>query len=91
MTKEAKLPLIHPGEILNQEFLRPMNITQCRLAKAIEVDARRIHSIARGERPVTAETARLLAGFFGNSRAFWMGLQRQYDLETTQDRLAERP
>ncbi len=90
MTKEAKLPPVHPGEILNEEFLRPMNITQNRLAKAIEVDAGRIHSIVRGERAVTAETARLLAGFFGNSPVFWMGLQSQYDLETTQDRLAGR-
>ena len=90
MTKEAKLPPIHPGDVLNEEFLRPMNITQYRLAKAIGVDARRIHSIVRGERAVTAETALLLASFFGNTPLFWMGLQSQYDLETTQDRLAER-
>ncbi len=90
MTKEAKLPLIHPGEVLNEEFLRPMNITQYRLAKSIGVDARRIHSIVRGERAVTAETALLLAGFFSNSPLFWMGLQSQYDLEATRDRLAER-
>ena len=90
MTKEARLPPIHPGEILNEEFLRPMSITQSRLARAIGVDARRINSIVRGERAVTAETALLLASFFGNSPLFWMGLQSQYDLATIRDRLSER-
>ena len=85
-----KLPPIHPGEILNQDFLLPMNVTQYRLAKAIGVDARRIHSIVHGERSITAETALLLSRFFGNSASFWMGLQNQYDLETTEDRLSER-
>lgn len=90
MTTETRLPPIHPGEILNDEFLVPMDITQYRLAKTIGVDARRIHSIVRGERAITAETAWLLASFFGNSPSFWMGLQSQYDLETAQDRLAGR-
>ena len=90
MTIETKLPPIHPGEILNEEFLRPMNITQYRLAKTIGVDARRIHSIVHGERAITAETALLLARFFGNAPGFWMGLQSQYDLEIAQDRLSER-
>ena len=90
MTTETKLPPIHPGEVLNEEFLVPMNITQYRLAKSIGVDARRIHAIVHGERSITAETALLLARFFGNSPAFWMGLQSQYDLEVTQDRLSER-
>ena len=85
-----KLPPVHPGEILNQDFLLPMNVTQYRLAKAIGVDARRIHSIVHGERSITAETALLLSRFFGNSASFWMGLQSQYDLETTKDRLSER-
>ena len=85
-----KLPPIHPGEILNKEFLRPMNITQYRLAKSIGVDARRIHAIIHGQRAITAETALLLSRFFGNSAAFWMGLQTQYDLETAEDRLAGR-
>ena len=67
-----------------------MNITQYRLAKAIGVDARRIHSIVHGERSITAETALLLSRFFGNSAAFWMGLQSQYDLEVAEDRLADR-
>lgn len=90
MTAEMKLPPIHPGEVLNEEFLVPMNITQYRLAKSIGVDARRIHSIVHGERSITAETALLLGRFFGNSPAFWMGLQGQYDLEVTQDRISAR-
>ena len=85
-----RLPPVHPGEILNEEFLLPMNITQYRLAKAIGVDARRIHSIVHGERSITAETALLLSRFFGNSAGFWMGLQSQYDLETAEDRLHQR-
>lgn len=85
-----KLPPIHPGEILNEEFLLPMNVTQYRLAKAIGVDARRIHSIVHGERSITAETALLFSRFFGNSAGFWMGLQSQYDLEVAEDRLSER-
>ena len=86
----AKLPPIHPGEILNEEFLRPLNLSQYRLAKAIGVDPRRIHAIVHGQRAITAETALLLARYFGNSASFWMGLQSQYDLETAEDRLAQR-
>ncbi len=86
----AKLPPIHPGEILNEEFLLPLNVTQYRLAKAVGVDARRIHAIVHGERSITAETALLLSRFFGNSAGFWMGLQSQYDLEVAEDRLSER-
>ena len=62
-----------------------MKITQYRLAKAIGVDTRRIHAIVHGQRSITAETALLLSRFFGNSAQFWMGLQSQYDLETTED------
>ena len=85
-----KMPPIHPGEILHEEFLLPMKITQYRLAKAIGVDPRRIHSIVHGERSITAETALLFSRFFGNAAAFWMGLQSQYDLEVAEDRLAQR-
>lgn len=85
-----KLPPIHPGRILDEEFLGPMNVTQYRLAKAIGVDPRRIHAIVRGERAITAETALLFSRFFGNSARFWMGLQSQYDLEREQERLADR-
>ena len=85
-----RLAPVHPGASLNEEFLFPMNITQYRLAKAIGVDARRIHSIVHGERSITAETSLLLSRFFGNSAEFWMGLQSQYDLEAAEDRLSHR-
>ncbi len=85
-----KLPPIHPGEILDQEFLRPLGITQYRLAQGIGVDARRINAIVHGQRSITAETALLFSRFFGNSAEFWMGLQSQHDLEKEQDRLADR-
>ncbi len=85
-----KLPPIHPGEVLNQEFLLPMNITQYRLAKAIGVDARRIHTIVHGQRSITAETALLFSRYFGNSAEFWMGLQSQYDLEAAENGISKR-
>ena len=86
----AKLPPIHPGEILDEEFLKPMGITQYRLAKSIGVDATRIRSIVRGERSITAETALLFSRYFGNSAEFWMGLQAQYDRERAEDEMFER-
>lgn len=89
-THKRELPPIHPGQILNEEFLRPLGITQYRLAKAIGVDVRRIHAIVHGQRSITAETALLLSRFFQNSAEFWMGLQNQYDLEKEEDRLADR-
>ena len=89
-THPERLPPIHPGEILDEEFLRPMNLSQYRLAKCVGVDARRIHAIVRGERSITAETALLLSRYFGNSARFWMGLQTQYDLEVASDRLGDR-
>ena len=86
-----KLPSIHPGEILNEEFLRPMNVTQYRLAKAIGVDARRIHAIvSRGAGHHSGDGPCCSPAFFGNSAGFWMGLQSQYDLELAEDHLAER-
>ncbi len=91
MAQDAeRLPPIHPGEVLNEEFLLPMRVSQYRLARAIGVDPRRIHAIVHGERSITAETALLLSRFFGNSAEFWMGLQSQYDLEVAQDRLSQR-
>ena len=87
---DGKLPPIHPGEILNEEFLLPLRVTQYRLARAIGVDPRRIHSIVRGERSVTPETALLFSRYFGNSAEFWTGLQSQYDLEVTEDRIGRR-
>ena len=88
--RTRKLPPVHPGEILNEEFLIPMKITQYRLARQVGVDPRRVHAIVHGERSITAETALLFSRFFGNSAEFWMSLQSQYDLEREQDRLAER-
>ena len=85
-----RLPAIHPGEVLNEEFLLPMHVSQYRLARAIGVDPRRIHAIVHGERSITAETALLLSRFFGNSAEFWMGLQSQYDLEVAEGRLSQR-
>ena len=91
MAQDAeRLPPIHPGEVLNEEFLLPMKVSQYRPARAIGVDPRRIHAIVHGERSITAETALLLSRFFGNSAEFWMGLQSQYDLEVAQDRLFQR-
>lgn len=85
-----RLLAIHPGEILDEEFLKPMGITHYCLAKSIGVDATRIHSIVNGDRSITAETALLLSRYFSNSAEFWMGIQTQYDREVAEDRMAER-
>lgn len=76
-----KLDNIHPGEILLEEFLKPMKLSQTALAKAIEVPPRRINEIVLRKRGVSADTAIRLASYFGNSEKFWMGLQSDYDLE----------
>ncbi len=88
--KEKKLPPIHPGEILMEEFLKPMGISQYRLAKDISVPPRRINEIVHGKRGVTADTALRLGRFFGMSPQFWLNLQTRYDLEVTEDSLANR-
>ncbi len=80
MTTE-RLPNIHPGEILQEEFLDPMGITQNQLARDIRVPANRINAIVRGQRTITADTALRLAMYFGTSAEFWLGLQMDYDLE----------
>ena len=85
-----KLSPIHPGEVLLEEFIKPMNLSQNRLAIDIGVDARRINEIVLGKRAVTADTALRLARFFGNSPQFWLGLQTQYDLDITEDQLGKR-
>lgn len=85
-----KLSLIHPGEVLLEEFIKPMNLSQNRLAIDIGVDARRINEIVLGKRSVTADTALRLGRFFGNSPQFWMGLQSQYDLDLAEDALGTR-
>jgi len=85
-----KLSPIHPGEVLLEEFIKPLNLSQNRLAIDIGVDARRINEVVLGKRAVTADTALRLARFFGNSAQFWMGLQTQYDLDVTEDQLGKR-
>ena len=85
-----RLSPIHPGEVLLEEFIKPMNISQNRLAINIGVDTRRINEIVLGKRSITADTALRLARFFGNSPQFWMGLQAQYDLDVAEDALGAR-
>ena len=81
---------MHPGEILYEEFLRPLGLTQYRLAKNLGVPARRINEIVQGKRAITADTALRLARFFGNSERFWLNLQTAYDLEREKDNLGDR-
>ncbi|MBW1892304.1 MAG: HigA family addiction module antidote protein [Deltaproteobacteria bacterium] len=88
--KSKKLPHIHPGEILMEEFLEPMGISQYRLAKNISVPPRRINEIVHGKRSITADTALRLGRFFGMSAQFWLNLQTRYDLEITEDLLDNR-
>lgn len=85
-----KLYPIHPGEVLLEEFIKPMNLSQNRLAINIGVDARRINEIVLGKRSVTADTALRLSRFFGNSPQFWLGLQTQYDLDVAEDHNGKR-
>jgi addiction module HigA family antidote len=87
---EQKLPPIHPGEILLEEFLKPMEISQYRLAKDISVPARRINEIVHGKRGISPDTALRLSRYFGLSERFWLNLQTRYDLEMEKDRLAGR-
>jgi addiction module HigA family antidote len=85
----AKHPPVHPGEILLEEFLEPMSISQYRLAKSISVPARRINEIVHGKRSITADTALRLSRFFGTSERFWLNLQVRYDLEVEKERLGD--
>jgi addiction module HigA family antidote len=94
ITKEIemtnKLPPIHPGEILLEEFLEPMGISQYRLANDISVPPRRINEIVLGKRAITPDTALRLSLFFGLSERFWINLQTRYDIEMEKDRLEDR-
>jgi addiction module HigA family antidote len=85
-----RIPPIHPGEILFEEFLKPMDLSQNSLAMDIHVPARRINEIVHGKRRITADTALRLGRFFGNSPQFWLGLQMDYDLDVTEDNLKDR-
>ena len=81
---------IHPGEVLLEEFLEPMGISQYRLANDISVSPRRINEIVHGKRAVTADTALRLSRYFGTSEKFWLNLQTGYDLDVERDRLGDR-
>ncbi len=89
MSKKKMLPL-HPGEILLEEFLKPMGLSQNRLALDIRVPARRINEIVLGKRRITADTALRLARYFKMSPQFWVGLQIDFDLDVAEDKLADR-
>ena len=87
---KQKLPPIHPGEILLEEFLKPMGISQYRLAKDISVPARRINEVVHGTRAISPDTALRLSRYFGLSERFWVNLQARYNLEIEKDRLKDR-
>ena len=88
--KNKKMAPIHPGEILFEEFLRPMNISQNQLGRDLGVSPRRINEIIHGKRSVTADTALRLAMYFSNSPQFWLGLQMDYDLDVAEDTLSQK-
>jgi antitoxin HigA-1 len=87
---EGKLPPVHPGEVLLEEFLKPLGMSQSRLALDISVHPRRINEIVLGKRSISADTALRLARYFGNSPQFWLGLQMDYDLDVASDALGSR-
>ena len=88
--KSKKIQPVHPGEVLLEEFLNPMGISQYRLAKDISVPARRINEIIHGKRSISVDTALRLSRYFGISERFWLNLQIRYDLEIQKDRLEKR-
>ncbi len=87
---EKKIPPVHPGEILLEDFLEPMEISQYRLAHDINVPPRRINEIVHGKRKITSDTALRLGRFFNMSPQFWVNLQSHYDLEVESDKLTGR-
>jgi addiction module HigA family antidote len=87
---DEKLNPIHPGEVLYEEFLKPLRMSQSRLALEVSVPPRWINEIVLGKRGITADTALRLARYFGNSPQFWLGLQMDYDLDVTEDLLGSR-
>ena len=88
--RPAKLKPVHPGEVLLEEFLRPMGLSQNRLALDLSVPPRRINEIVLGKRRITADTALRLSRYFGTSRRFWLGLQMDYDLDVAAEGLSDR-
>ena len=89
MAAEVIMEPVHPGEILYEEFLAPLSLSQYQLAKEIGVPPRRINEIVHGQRRISADTALRLARFFGTSERFWLNLQARYDLELEKDRLGD--
>ena len=89
MAADIVMAPVHPGEILLEEFLTPLAVSQYKLAKEIGVPARRINEIVHGQRRISADTALRLARFFGTSERFWINLQARYDLEVEKDRLGD--
>ncbi len=89
MAADTVMAPVHPGEILLEEFLTPLAVSQYQLAKEIRVPARRINEIVHGQRRISADTALRLARFFGTSERFWINLQARYDLEVEKDRLGD--
>ena len=87
---DSEYPPIHPGEVLLEEFIKPIRISQYRLAKDVGVHPRRINQIVHGQRSVTADTALRLSRYFGTSERFWLNLQSGYDLEVEKQRLGDR-
>lgn len=85
-----KLPPVHPGEVLLEEFMKPLGLTQYRIAKDMSVPPRRINEIVHGKRAVTADTALRLARYFRTTERFWLNLQARYDLEVEKERLGSR-
>jgi addiction module HigA family antidote len=90
MAGKRKLAPVHPGEVLMEDFLQPLKLSQYRLAKGLSVPPRRINEIVLGKRSITADTALRLARFFGTTDRFWLNLQTAYDLDVERDRLADR-
>lgn len=89
-TPRTKLTPVHPGEVLLEEFIKPLEISQYRVAKDTSVPPRRINEVVHGKRAITADTALRLARYFGTSERFWLNLQARYDLEVAKDRLGDR-
>ncbi|MFH1596327.1 MAG: HigA family addiction module antitoxin [Pseudomonadota bacterium] len=90
MRTPRKLAPVHPGEILLEEFMKPLGLSQNRLGRDLGVPPRRINEIVHGKRSITADTALRLSRYFGTSAEFWLGLQSDYDLDVASDRLADR-
>lgn len=88
--QKREIPPVHPGEILNEEFLKPLRLSMNQLALALRVPGNRINAIVAGQRSITADTALRLGRYFGTSPQFWINMQARYDLESTKDKLANR-